>query len=48
MLIWHCDKLIQSMGTLDIGLIWDEENVETLHIEPRIEVCVMCAKFIDS
>uniref|UniRef100_M1DPE1 Integrase core domain containing protein n=1 Tax=Solanum tuberosum TaxID=4113 RepID=M1DPE1_SOLTU len=36
--IWHCDRLIHPTGTLDIGLIRDEENMAAPRREPQIEV----------
>uniref|UniRef100_M1CXV0 Integrase core domain containing protein n=1 Tax=Solanum tuberosum TaxID=4113 RepID=M1CXV0_SOLTU len=35
--IWHCDRLIYPIGTLDIGLIRDEANVAAPRREPQVE-----------
>uniref|UniRef100_M1E0W8 Integrase core domain containing protein n=1 Tax=Solanum tuberosum TaxID=4113 RepID=M1E0W8_SOLTU len=36
--IWHCDRLIQPTGTLDIGLIRNEANVAAPRREPQVEI----------
>lgn len=36
--IWHCDRLHQPAGIINIGLIRDEANVAGPHRGPRIEV----------
>ena len=36
--MWHYEKLIWSTGTLDIGLIKSDPNVEAPLIEPRVKV----------
>uniref|UniRef100_M1DXB6 Integrase core domain containing protein n=1 Tax=Solanum tuberosum TaxID=4113 RepID=M1DXB6_SOLTU len=36
--IWHCDRLIHPIGTLDIGLIRDEANVTAPRREPQVEI----------
>uniref|UniRef100_M1DPZ3 Integrase core domain containing protein n=1 Tax=Solanum tuberosum TaxID=4113 RepID=M1DPZ3_SOLTU len=36
--IWHCDKLIQAAGTLDIGLMRDEANVAAPCRERQLDV----------
>ncbi|KAG5585141.1 hypothetical protein H5410_045575 [Solanum commersonii] len=41
--IWHCDKLVQPTGALDIDLIRDEANVAALHREPQVEVPLLGA-----
>ncbi|KAG5599893.1 hypothetical protein H5410_031263 [Solanum commersonii] len=45
--IWHCDKLIWPMGTLDIGLIQDEANVAAPRREPQVDVPPMGADLVD-
>uniref|UniRef100_M1DTP8 Integrase core domain containing protein n=1 Tax=Solanum tuberosum TaxID=4113 RepID=M1DTP8_SOLTU len=36
--IWHCDRLIHPMGTLDVGLIRDEANMAAPRRGPQIDV----------
>uniref|UniRef100_M1DH00 Integrase core domain containing protein n=1 Tax=Solanum tuberosum TaxID=4113 RepID=M1DH00_SOLTU len=36
--IWHCDKLVHAIGTLDIRLIRDEANVEAPRRGPWVDV----------
>uniref|UniRef100_M1DA23 Integrase core domain containing protein n=1 Tax=Solanum tuberosum TaxID=4113 RepID=M1DA23_SOLTU len=47
-LIWHCDRLIHPTGTLDIGLIRDEANVEAPRREPQVEVLPLGADLADT
>uniref|UniRef100_M1DJI0 Integrase core domain containing protein n=1 Tax=Solanum tuberosum TaxID=4113 RepID=M1DJI0_SOLTU len=46
--IWHCDRLINPTGTLDIGLIRDEANVAAPRREPQIEVPPLGADLADT
>ncbi|KAG5585173.1 hypothetical protein H5410_045607 [Solanum commersonii] len=36
--IWHYDKLVHAIGTLDIGLIQDDANVTALRRGSRVDV----------
>uniref|UniRef100_M1DWG7 Integrase core domain containing protein n=1 Tax=Solanum tuberosum TaxID=4113 RepID=M1DWG7_SOLTU len=45
--IWHFDKLIRPTGTLDIGLIQNEENVAAPLREPQVDVPPMGADLVD-
>jgi len=46
--IWHCDRLIHPIGTLDIGLIRDEANVAAPRREPQVEVPLLGADLADT
>uniref|UniRef100_M1DFJ0 Integrase core domain containing protein n=1 Tax=Solanum tuberosum TaxID=4113 RepID=M1DFJ0_SOLTU len=45
--IWHCDKLIWPIGTLDIGLIRDEVNMAAPCRESHVDLPPMGADSVD-
>uniref|UniRef100_M1D9T7 Integrase core domain containing protein n=1 Tax=Solanum tuberosum TaxID=4113 RepID=M1D9T7_SOLTU len=46
--IWHCDRLIHPIGTMDIGLIRDGANVATPRRESQVEVPPLGADHADT
>ena len=36
--MWHYNRLLQEIKTLHINLNRDDPNLDTLHIEPQVEV----------